>query len=1376
MSARKLQIKSNPALPKNTNNRGMKVMININRFMTTVLLAFITLSAYAQVDPAPQQLNEWRNWVLRNSNVGCVPPVAQEGKRECYFTGDLAITITGQQGTFELPVTVYKETAVSLPGGRVWPSDVTAGGKPVPVIQVRNKPVVYLAPGSHILRGTLDLPPASSDIQLPERYGLLRVTVDGRKVDRIEIDSLGRFRFRQLAQRETGEADTVTATVFRKLSDSIPFEVETQIKLHVGGDAREVVLGPIVFQDHQPLFLRSNRPARLEPDGTLRLQVARGTWAVNIRTRASVPVNALTLQAGDKMPLEELWVIEQHSDLRKIEWSGLPQIDPQQTELPEAWRKFPAFVAKVGQTLTLKELQRGDPTPVSNRLSLSRVLWRDFENGGYSVKDTIVGEMRRDWRLSLASPFELGRALIGDEPQFITRLANGARGVEVRQSSLNFIGESRIPTGGGKLPVSGWDTDFESVSAQLYLPPGWRAIHISGPDFVSATWVSKWNLLNVFLAGLIALAFGRIFGWLWGGVAAVTLLATFHSPLAPVWTWVLPLLAIGLLRYFKQGRAKRILEFFQRISLMVLGLMVIFFAVDQVRAGLYPQLKETASVRPYASLTKAPKVMSERAIDELRQEDRPAELEQSKISKFKQELYDSSRDEPRKQRLQYDPDAKIQTGAGLPSWTGRYVQLKWSGPVRSDETFSLVVAGPLVNLLWAIINVILVSLLFVRLLGVFDWKARLGGWKATATVLVIGVLANAGVTPSVEAAPFPPKDLLGEYQKHLEKPPACSPQCATINRVAVRLIEHQLRLDLAYHAEAPVAVSIPLTFTGWQPDAVIVNGHPAKQLWRQQADQLWLPLKKGETHVQVIADVSAQKSITLPLSSYAHNVSVKAKGWQVSGYENGQVLGGNLQFARQQHATKQELAPTEIPAFAMVNRRISLGLTWDMQTSVVRYSHNQEAMLIEYPLLPGEEVLSQNVQVKDGIAWIRLPAGINSANFVSRVAVMPALVLKASEGDYAETWSVSPGPIWHMEQTSGIAPVLVENRTWGPTWRPWAGETVVLDIKRPEGVSGPTHTARQVDYRVKTGSKQQTHKLTLSITSSQGARHTIALPENSIPLKVQVDGRAIPLDESKSEMAFPLTPGEQEIILEWRQAEGGGAWLSTPAIDIGMPVANVHISTAVPSDRWVLYLMGPRLGPVILFWGVFLLLLIFSAALGWLKIRPLKTWQWAMLVIGLAPVSIIGLAVVATWFFLLALRERVDVDKIRPVFFNMGQIALTLATLAAASALFTAVQTGLLGYPDMMVEGNSSSRWGLQWYEDRMEGTLPVASVFSFSIWVYRAVMLLWALWLANSVLRWAKWSWESFTAGGAWKRAPKKEKVNVPDKKAAPEKPNDDK
>jgi hypothetical protein len=33
--------------------------------------------------------------------------------------------------------------------------------------------------------------------------------------------------------------------------------------------------------------------------------------------------------------------------------------------------------------------------------------------------------------------------------------------------------------------------------------------------------------------------------------------------------------------------------------------------------------------------------------------------------------------------------------------------------------------------------------------------------------------------------------------------------------------------------------------------------------------------------------------------------------------------------------------------------------------------------------------------------------------------------------------------------------------------------------------------------------------------------------------------------------------------------------------------------------------------------------------------------------------------------------------------------------------------------------------------------------------------MLIWALWLALSLLKWLKWGWESFSKGGLWKKLP---------------------
>ena len=84
--------------------------------------------------------------------------------------------------------------------------------------------------------------------------------------------------------------------------------------------------------------------------------------------------------------------------------------------------------------------------------------------------------------------------------------------------------------------------------------------------------------------------------------------------------------------------------------------------------------------------------------------------------------------------------------------------------------------------------------------------------------------------------------------------------------------------------------------------------------------------------------------------------------------------------------------------------------------------------------------------------------------------------------------------------------------------------------------------------------------------------------------------------------------------------------------------------------------------------------------------------------------------------------------------------------------LFAAVYDSLLNTPTMEVVGSSSSERLLRWYVDRTPGTLPEAWVLTTSLWVWRGVMLLWALWLAHSLVGWLSWAWSNFRSDGVWK------------------------
>ncbi len=105
-----------------------------------------------------------------------------------------------------------------------------------------------------------------------------------------------------------------------------------------------------------------------------------------------------------------------------------------------------------------------------------------------------------------------------------------------------------------------------------------------------------------------------------------------------------------------------------------------------------------------------------------------------------------------------------------------------------------------------------------------------------------------------------------------------------------------------------------------------------------------------------------------------------------------------------------------------------------------------------------------------------------------------------------------------------------------------------------------------------------------------------------------------------------------------------------------------------------------------------------------------------------------------------------------------------MLTLIAIGILIVVVGSGLLGNPEMFIVGNGSSQFWLQWYQPTAGLVLPETTVISVSVWFYRGLMLLWALWLASALLRWLGNGWKQFSHGGAWRHRPILAEVPNPD------------
>jgi hypothetical protein len=319
------------------------------------------------------------------------------------------------------------------------------------------------------------------------------------------------------------------------------------------------------------------------------------------------------------------------------------------------------------------------------------------------------------------------------------------------------------------------------------------------------------------------------------------------------------------------------------------------------------------------------------------------------------------------------------------------------------------------------------------------------------------------------------------------------------------------------------------------------------------------------------------------------------------------------------------------------------------------------------------------------------------------------------------------------------------------TFYPRGGESLKVDTRRPEGSAGSTLAFDSVSLSARHGERSSDVTLALEYRSTRGAQHTLFIPDNAEVTDVIIDGQSQSLRGRDGRIDLPIVPGAHSIQLSWRADDELATRLSTPMVDIGAPASNISLHLELPQNRWLLATSGPRLGPAVLYWSELAVLILFAIILGRTKLAPLKTWQWLLLGLGFSTFNWPALAWVVGWLLLSGARGRWQADT-NWWRFNLVQVAFALLTVIALGMIVSSLPGGLLGVPDMHVAGNGSFGNLLQWFADQSVAALPTATAISLPIWVYKALILGWALWLSFALLRWLPWVWRSFSSQGYWR------------------------
>jgi hypothetical protein len=1301
-----------------------------------------------------------------------VPGQAEDGRRACAWPAALELSVDARGGRFSQRWELWAEDWLPLPGGvEAWPENVLLDGKPAAVVTRGNRPALRVTAGPHLVSGTFAWSRRPEVLAVADSIALIGLSVDGVHVGAPQRESTGVVLGAQVAARQDNRIDV---RVFRLLDDEQPALLTTRLHLSVSGEPREVRLAQVLPAGFVPISIDGALAARLDPDDTLRVQVRPGDYELSVEARGPSPAGQVRLGARPApWPAREIWSFRAEDRLRVVVIEGVQSTDPSQSGVPDEWHDLPAFQMDAAATLSIVERSRGLSPQDGNQLALRRTAWLDFSGAGYTIVDSLSGQMHQGWRLEMSQPYALqsARDESGAALLVSSGIASGSTGIEVRDRQLAVTAVARLPRTGAAMPATGWHERLTKVSGELVVAPGYRLLAAFGPDEAPGAWLERWRLLDIFAVLLIATVAWRVFGMRAALIAIAAIVLTFQEASAPTWLWLNILLALAILRAAPGGRLRRWAAAYRALALLVLLCVFVPFALTQLRLAAYPQL-DTAYSGRFEAEGAAPAARDvfeerERAASvgaSLAIVNAPTSAALGGVMASKSSAQEIVVTAQRRERpLDEEPGVVVQAGPGLPEWRYHSYNYAWTGPVEPDATARFVISPPWLTRLWRLAGILLSLLLLFELTKseltpLSQWLR--GRTPARLAVLLAALALGGGAAPRVQAATTPDTELLKDLQTRLLEPPKCAPHCADINLAEVTA---GARLAVVVNVSAldAVGVALPSADPQWTPDTVQVDGNAAGLVYRDVHGVRYVSVKPGRHVVRIEGSLQGIDGLSLTFPLSPHVIVVNAAGWDASGIIQRRLQSGVLGLVRRRDiagdsagAPRQE----EFPAFVELGRLFRLGHVWTIETSLSRVAPKASGFTVSVPLLATESLTSADLEARDHAVTVALAAGEDSTAFSSSIPVGDSieLVAAAAGAPYAERWSFDVASTWHL-QFSGLPAVLPEEDGAGliAEYYPRPGEHLSVTVTRPQAVPGGTLAFDHVRLLARVGRRSSETTLVLGYRSTQGGRQLLRLPEDARVTEVLSDGAAVGLRPEHGELSLSALPGTHQWDISWQTPVGQSFVTRSPAVALGAPASNLYVNLQLPQDRWVLYAFGSGQGPTILYWGELLAFMLLAWLIGRSRLTPLSSLEWLLLGLGLSTFSWLVLGVFGVFVAAFQWRAASGAGA-EPRRFNILQILLGVLAVVAVAAVVAAVPGGLLAHPDMRIHTSGSSDL-LTWFIDRTSDVLPRSGALSVSLWWYKLAMLAWALWLSFALTRWVKWAWQIYSRDGLWRVVPRR-------------------